>query len=150
MQDITGLELSPRKIEYLKYLLEKGYRVRTTEISSKLKVDPSTTTKTLNDLSGSGYVDHIPYRGVSLTKKGREYAEFLVKRHRILSLMLSHFGINADEACEEVSRFEGHVSKNLIDNICASMGHPTMSNCGEIKHDTCLHGCEKPKYINLE
>ena len=139
MEKITGLELSPRKTDYLKYLLEKGEMVRTTELSEKLNVDPSTTTKMLNDLSSAGYVDHIPYRGVRLTEKGERYAEFLVKRHRILSLMLSHYGISPEEACTEVSRFEGYVSKDVIDRICNSMGHPTMSGCGKIEHDTCKH-----------
>ncbi|MFP4655178.1 MAG: metal-dependent transcriptional regulator [Methanohalobium sp.] len=137
MDKITGLELTPRKIRYLKFLLEKGGIVRTTEISSQLNVDPSTSTKVINDLAKNGYVNHIPYRGVCLTKCGQEYAEFLIRRHRILSLLFSHYGLSTKGACEEVSRFEGYVSKDAVDRICKSMGHPQLSNCGEIKHDSC-------------
>ncbi|WP_407354742.1 metal-dependent transcriptional regulator [Methanolobus sp. WCC5] len=138
MQEITGLELSPKKVEYLKFLLKKGDLVKTTDISTELNVDPSTSTKTINDLSGSGYVDHVPYRGVRLTEKGRAYAEFFVNRHNILSLMLSHYGLSGEDACSEVSRFEAFVSKHAIDTICGAMGHPTVSVCGKIKHISCV------------
>ena len=137
MQEITGLELSPKKVEYLKFLLIKRNLVRITDISSELNVDPSTTTKTINDLSKSGYVDHVPYRGVLLTEKGRRNAEFFVNRHNILTLMLTQYGLSSEEACDEVSRFESFVSKPAIDVICNAMGHPTMSGCGMINHNSC-------------
>ncbi len=137
MQEITGLELSPKKVEYLKFLLKIGGLVKTTDISTELNVDPSTTTKTINDLSDSGYVDHVPYRGVRLTDKGKEYAGFFVNRHNILSLMLSHYGLSSEEACVEAARFEAFVSKSAIDKICGAMGHPTVSVCGRIGHDSC-------------
>lgn len=137
MQEITGLELSPKKVEYLKFLLKKGDLVKTTDISNELNVDPSTTTKTIADLAGSGYVDHVPYRGVRLTDVGQMYAEFFVNRHNILSLMLSHYGLSSEEACSEVSRFEAFVSKSAIDRICGSMGHPAVGVCGKIRHSSC-------------
>ncbi|WP_292463293.1 metal-dependent transcriptional regulator [Methanolobus sp.] len=137
MPDITGLELSPKKVEYLKFLFKKGGLVRTTDISTQLQVDPSTSTKTIVDLAETGLVEHIPYRGVRLTEKGLKYAEFLVNRHNILSLMLSHYGLSAEEACQETSRFESLVSKAAIDKICTSMGHPMASVCGKIRHVSC-------------
>ncbi|MGM0771213.1 MAG: metal-dependent transcriptional regulator [Halobacteriota archaeon] len=137
MEDITGLELPPRKIEYIKYLFEKGGNIRTNEISGHMNVDPSTITKAINELALSGYVNHVPYRGFSLTEKGEEYAHFLLRRHRILSLMLKHYGLTAEESCSEVARFEAYVSKKAINKICDSMGHPTFGVCGRIEHDSC-------------
>jgi Mn-dependent DtxR family transcriptional regulator len=137
--EFTGLELSPRKVDYLKFILEQGETVKTTEISSNFQVDPSTTTKTLNELALAGYLNHIPYRGVDLTELGKAYTEFLIRRHRILSLLLAHYGLSSEEACNEVSRFEAFVSKDTIDKICSSMGHPMFSVCGEISHTKCLH-----------
>lgn len=137
MQEITGLELSPKKVEYLKFLFKKGGLVRTTDLSTQLNVDPSTSTKTISDLAHTGYVEHIPYRGVRLTEEGNAYAEFLVNRHNILSLMLSHYGLSPEDACEEASRIESLVSKSAVDTICSSMGHPTVGVCGKIKHISC-------------
>jgi Mn-dependent DtxR family transcriptional regulator len=137
--EFTGLELSPRKVDYLKFILEKGGTVKTTEISSVLQVDPSTTSKTLNELAAVGYLNHVPYRGVHLTEMGHAYAEFLVRRHRIMSLLLTHYGLSSEEACEEVSRFESFISRDAVNKICKSMGHPMFGVCGEISHEKCLH-----------
>lgn len=137
MRDIDGLELSPKKSEYLKFILEKGDTVRTTEISEHFNLDPSTITKTISEMSSTGLIQHVPYRGIRLTPRGQEYAEFLVRRHRIIELMLSHYGFTAEEACDEASKFEGYVSKEAVDKICNSLGHPSMGICGRIKHDTC-------------
>jgi DtxR family Mn-dependent transcriptional regulator len=137
MKDIDGLELSPKKSEYIKYILERGGNVHTTDISEHFGLDPSTITKTIGEMSSTGLIEHVPYRGVRLTRKGKEYAEFLVRRHRIIELMLSHYGLTAEEACSEALKLEGHVSKDVVDKICASLGHPNVGICGRIKHDTC-------------
>jgi Mn-dependent DtxR family transcriptional regulator len=136
--EFTGLELSPRKVDYLKFIFEKKGTVKTTEISSCLQVDPSTTSKTLNELATAGYLNHVPYRGVDLTKLGKAHAEFLVRRHRILSLLFTHYGLSTEEACAEVSRFEALVSRDAVNKICNSMGHPMVGVCGEISHDKCF------------
>jgi Mn-dependent DtxR family transcriptional regulator len=137
MRDIDGLELSPKKSEYVKYILERGETVHTTDISEHFGLDPSTITKTIGEMSSTGLIEHVPYRGVRLTHKGKEYAEFLVRRHRIIELMLSHNGLTAEESCSEALKFEGYVSKEVVDKICTSLGHPNVGICGRIKHDTC-------------
>jgi Mn-dependent DtxR family transcriptional regulator len=154
-EEITGLELSPRKVSYLKFLLDKSGTVRTTEISEEFEVDPSTVTKLIAELAEEGYIDHIPYRGVKLTAFGRKYAEFCLKRHQILGLMFSHYGLTPEGACGETSRIEALVSKKTIDRMCFSMGCPTVSACAksnkerQINHDTCFHE-SRPNLINLK
>jgi Mn-dependent DtxR family transcriptional regulator len=139
MEIPDGLELSPRKVTYLKYIFSRDGPVRTNDLAAEFGVDPSTITKTLAELAGGGFLLHEPYHGASLSQKGRQYAEFLVKRHCILVLALTHHGLSDEQACTEVSRFESHVSKEAIDRMCHSMGHPHRSGCGEITHDTgCL------------
>ena len=104
--ETNGLELPKRKVEYLKFLGEAGGPVKTSMIAERFRIDPSTVTKSMNELAAAGFVVHTPYHGVELSEKGRRYTGFLVKRHRILSLMLTHFGFSDQEACREVSRFE--------------------------------------------
>jgi Mn-dependent DtxR family transcriptional regulator len=134
-----GCGLSPRKVEYLKFISGSGARVRTTDIAREFGVDPSTITKTIAELCADGLVTHEPYRGISLSDTGRQYAEYLVKRHRILSLMLTHYGFSHEQACTEASRFESLVTKDAIDRICTAMGHPRRGVCGAITHDDgCL------------
>lgn len=135
MTPVEGLELAPRKVGFLRYLSERGGSARTTEIAAHFGVDPSTITKTIGELAETGYLLHTPYYGVSLTDEGKKYAGFLVKRHRILSLLLVRNGLSSEDACREVSRFESFISRNAIDTICRAMGHPQQGACGEITHD---------------
>jgi len=145
MEPERGLVLPARKVEYLKFIFEKGGTVRTNEIATAFSVDPSTITKTIAELNAAGYLKHIPYHGVCLTDSGKLHAEFLVKRHRVLSLMLVRNGLTAHQACREVSRFESQVSKKAIERICRFMGHPRQGVCGEITHDDgCLTRDKRP------
>jgi len=140
MENGEERELPPRKVEYLKYLYGKSGKVRTSDISREFSVDPSTITKTMQELSDAGLVSHEPYHGISLTDTGKRYAAYFIKRHRILSLVLTHYGLSHEQACAEASRFESMVSKEAIDRICAAMGHPYQGICGEITHDDgCLN-----------
>lgn len=139
MEIRDGLGLSPRKVTYLKYFHERGGMVKTNEIASRFCVDPSTVTKTLTEPADSGLLVIAPYHGAGLSPAGKAYAAFLVKRHRIPALILTHYGLSDEEACREVSRFESLVSKDAIDRMCQAMGHPSRGVCGEITHDTgCL------------
>jgi DtxR family Mn-dependent transcriptional regulator len=135
MKGISGHELSPKKAEYLKYVAGCTGAARTTDAAAHFAVAPSTATKTLEDLARAGYLEHTPYRGFALTAKGEQYARFLIRRHRIVALMLSRFGLAPEEACSEARKMEGCVSREVVDRICRSLGHPRMSVCGRIEHD---------------
>ena len=149
MEIPAGLELSPRKVDYLKFIFEQGTTVKTNDIASHFEVDPSTITKTISELADTGYLSHIPYRGVILTDTGKRYAKFLVKRHRILSLILVRNGLSEEQACSEVTRFESFVSQESIDLMCSAMGHPQQGVCGKITHDDgCRHAATNPAIKN--
>ena len=137
MKDIDGLELSPKKSQYLMYILEHRGQAFTNDLAEHFRLDPSTVSKTITEMASTGLIEHVPYHGIRLTARGKEYAEFLTRRHHLVELMLSHYGLTAEEACAEATRLEGHISKGLVDKICTSLGHPTMGICGPIKHDTC-------------
>jgi DtxR family transcriptional regulator, Mn-dependent transcriptional regulator len=140
MEIQDGFELSPRKVDYLKFIFERGGTVKTNDIASEFSVDPSTITKTIAEIAEAGYLTHVPYRGVVLTDSGTRYVKFLIKRHRILSLIFVRNGLTDEQACQEVSRFESYVSKDAIDRMCSAMGHPQQGICGKITHDEgCRH-----------
>jgi len=95
--------------------------VKTNNLASRFGVDPSTITKTISELADSGYITHTPYHGFCLSEKGIQFAEFCIKRHRVLALMLTHYGISHELMCSEVSRFEGLVSRDAF-QISGRMG----------------------------
>jgi DtxR family Mn-dependent transcriptional regulator len=137
MQGITGHELSSRKAEYLKYIHMQGHVVKTTDVAAHFSIAPSTATKALAEIAKAGYIEHSPYHGVKITAIGTEYARFLIRRHRIVALVLSRYGLEPGEACREAKKIEQCVSKDLTNRMCMSLGHPMMSVCGEIEHDHC-------------
>ena len=140
MADDNGHDLPARKVEYLKYIYEHGGTAKTVDLAAHFSVDASTISKTITDLTGRGFLSHAPYQRITLSPEGKRYAGFFVKRHRILSLMLTHYGFSQEDACEEASRFESHVSRNAVDRICRTMGHPQEGACGSITHDTGCRG----------
>jgi len=139
MQKFSGLELSPRKASYLKFLRLAGGQAKISELAAHFDLDPSTVTRMIGELKVDGYVIHEPYGGVQLTSYGYEYGEFLLRRHRIIGLVLSHYGLSQEEACEEASRIEYYLSRSSINKMCRSLGHPTTGLCGEICHDPLCH-----------
>jgi len=139
MDDGNNAGLSARKVDYLKYIFDHDGEVRTGDLAAWFRVDPSTISKTVRELVQEGYITNAPYKRIRLSESGREQAKFCIKRHRILSLLFTHYGFSQEQACTEVSRFESYVSRAAIDRICRTMGHPRSAGCGVITHDTgCL------------
>lgn len=139
MDDNNGDGLSARKVDYLKYIMEHDGMARTGDLAARFGVDPSTISKTIRELAQDGLLSCAPYERIRLSAIGKRKAEYCIKRHRILSLLFTHYGFHPDEACAEVSRFESYVSRDAIDRICRTMGHPQAAGCGIITHDTgCL------------
>ncbi|MBN1166221.1 MAG: metal-dependent transcriptional regulator [Methanospirillaceae archaeon] len=138
--DNTGCELSAKKNQYLKFVYLEGGAVKTTTISRHFDVAPSTVTRALGDLEKAGYITGVRYRGFCLTPFGEDYARFLVRRHRILALMFTRSGLCKEDACRQADLVESKVSRSVVDTICASLGHPTMSTCGRIEPDP-IHCC---------
>ncbi len=134
--DVTGSELPAKKNQYLKFIYLHGGPIKTTDISRHFNIAPSTVTRALHDLAKPGYITYSRYHGAELTPDGESYARFLVRRHRILSLMFTRSGLTKEEACTQAELIESQVSRSVIDTICASLGHPTMSICGRIEHDS--------------
>jgi Mn-dependent DtxR family transcriptional regulator len=150
MIPFSGLELSPGKASYVKYLSSQGGSGKISGIAGYFEVDPSTVTRTITDLTREGYVEHEPYGRVILTEFGRKYGAFLVRRHRILGLVLSHYGLSEEEACSEASRMECYLSREAVNKICRALGHPTRGFCGEICHDPlCLSGTTDGLHENV-
>ena len=137
-------ELSPRSVAYLKFIYTHDGHVRTGDLAAAFGVDPSTTTRAVQELTKNGFLVHVPYRRITLTAEGQRAAEFCVRRHRILSLLLTRHGLAGPNACREAARFESHVAPGVVDAICCSLGHPMVGFCGRISHERCMIEPEDP------
>ena len=104
-----ALALTENVEMYLKYiyLLCQAHDgpAKTGEISQHLKVTPSSVTEMLDRLQDDGFLKHQKYKGASLTKKGRDVAIRILRRHCTMEYFLAQAlgvpeGKYHDEACE--------------------------------------------------
>ena len=113
--------------DYLKSLWKLGPKdVGTQELASYLEIKPASVTKMVLRLTEMGLVNHTPYKGASLTRKGELEALSVVRRHRLLESFLSQtLGLGRDQLHAEAEKLEHALSKNLECAIAEYLGNPT-------------------------
>ena len=113
--------------DYLKSIWKLGSKdVGTQELASHLNIKPASVTKMILRLTEMGVVDHTPYKGASLTRRGELEALSVVRRHRLLETFLSQtLGLARDELHVEAERLEHALSKELEAAIAEYLGNPT-------------------------
>lgn len=137
---MAGRVDTPQKIRFLKYIFAHGGGVKPGDIAGNFGIRTPTVTRTLHELSDAGYVRYDSNRRVFLTDDGEQMVWFLIRRHRILSLMFTRVGLSENQACVQAEKIEHLVPKNHINQICRSLGHPSRSSCGVIEHDPVCCG----------
>jgi len=112
---------------YLKSLWQLGPdNVATLDLAKDLNVTPASATKMVKRLTEKGLVDHIPYRGASLTKEGESKALSVVRRHRLLETFLSQtLELGSEQLHDEAERLEHALSDELENAIANYLGNPS-------------------------
>jgi DtxR family Mn-dependent transcriptional regulator len=85
----------------------------------------------LKRLEADGLVERGEHKEAILTEAGRERAEHVVRKHRIIERLLTDFmGYTAAEAHVHADELGGTFSDDMVDRISERLGHP----------DRCPHG----------
>jgi Mn-dependent DtxR family transcriptional regulator len=100
---------------------EKGY-ARVVDIASSLKVKQASVTSMVQKLGESGYLKYEKYRGLILTKKGREVARKIQSRHETLSRFFSLFGLDAETQRRDIEGIEHHLSPETVEVLADLAG----------------------------
>ncbi len=87
---------------------EKGY-VSAADISERLAVKPPTVSNMVKSLADKGFLEHKRYRGMRLTPSGEKIAKSVIKRHRIISELISMLGVDEETAYIDTEGIEHHV-----------------------------------------
>lgn len=121
-------ELSRSVEDYLKAiygLCESGDAASTSAIAEALDIQPASVTGMVKRLAESGLLEHVPYRGVRLTKDGEREALRVLRRHRILETYLcERLGYTWDDVHGEAERLEHAASDALVERMAAALQFP--------------------------
>lgn len=110
-KDVSRLE------DYLEVIYnlneEKGY-VSAADISERLAVKPPTVSNMVKNLADKGYLEHKKYRGMRLTPSGEKIARSVIKRHRVISKLISMLGVDDQTAYVDTEGIEHHVHPSTL------------------------------------
>ncbi len=120
--------LTPSTEDYLKTIYRLGLEgspAQTSAIAESLGIAPPSVSGMLKRLSEAGLVEHVPYRGVTLTHVGHHAAVHVVRRHRVLETYLAtKLGYDWDSVHEEAERLEHAASDELVERMLMALGNP--------------------------
>src|SRR5918992_2025359 len=120
--------------EYLQimfWLEEAGVPINGANIARAMQLSPPTVHEMIGRLEGDGYVARADDKTLTFTERGREEAEAISRRHRLIERFLTDvLGIPWDEVHEEAERLEHAMSPVLEERMLAAIGDAK----------TCPHG----------
>lgn len=120
---------------YLKNIYEleaSEKKVTTSLLADKLKIAPASVTDMVKKLSEKGFLRHVPYKGVEVTKKGKRSALKIIRKHRLWEMFLVqvlHF--SWDKIDEEAEKFEHIMSDKMEEKIDEVLGFPKVDPHGD-------------------
>ena len=91
------------KVLYEAHLIDSELPIRTNQVAEAMSVTAASASEMLKRLGTKGFVDHVPYKGVTLTGKGIEAASRVKRREALMEVflveMLDFNGDIKDVAC---------------------------------------------------
>lgn len=107
-------ELGEDYVEIILELTKETGRAHLVEIAKRIGVAHPTASKTLKKLEREGLVSILPYRSITLTKKGRLLALQCQRRHEIVLSFLLALGVDQATAENDSEGIEHHVSPKTL------------------------------------
>jgi len=131
---VTHDHVTVAEEEYLQvifWLHEAGLPMTGANVARAMQLSPPTVHEMIGRLERDGYIARDEHKVISFTESGREHAEGIVRRHRLIERFLTDvLGIPWHEVHEEAERLEHAMSPVLEARMLAAIGDAT----------TCPHG----------
>jgi DtxR family Mn-dependent transcriptional regulator len=131
---MTSEQATVAEEEYLQtmfWLEEAGLPITGANIARAMQLSPPTVHEMIGRLEGDGYVERASDKSVEFTGRGRDEAQQIVRRHRLIERFLTDvLGVPWDEVHEEAERLEHAMSPVLEERMLAAIGDAK----------TCPHG----------
>ncbi|MCU0314153.1 MAG: metal-dependent transcriptional regulator [Solirubrobacteraceae bacterium] len=123
---MSGEQVTVAEEEYLQtifWLYEAGLPMTGANVARAMQLSPPTVHEMLGRLERDGYIARAADKTISFTDSGREHAEDIVRRHRLIERFLTDvLGIPWDEVHEEAERLEHAMSPVLEARMLAAIG----------------------------
>lgn len=105
-------------LEAIYHVEEEKKAARAKDIAERMEVRGSSVTGALKALGEKGLVNYAPYDLITLTRRGREVAEDVVKRHEgIRDFFVKILAVDKDSADEVACRMEHSISPDILDRL---------------------------------
>lgn len=120
-------QLSESTEMYLKALVElsSAEAVMVGRLAERLSVTPVSANEMVRKLGEQGLVSHKPYKGVTLTEKGREAACNVIRRQRLWECFLyDHLKIEWAQVYEFACSLEHATAPEVTEALAKFLGNP--------------------------
>lgn len=105
-------------LETILLLKQKSVNVHSVDVVGELNYAKSSVSRGMNLLVKNGYITMDRVTGViEFTEKGREKAQNIYERHRVLTKALEKIGASAEMAEENACRIEHVISEDMFEII---------------------------------
>jgi DtxR family Mn-dependent transcriptional regulator len=112
-------------------LASTGSPVIGARLAKHMGISPPAVTEAVQRMARSGYLNVGPSKALMLTPRGRQIAEVMARRHRLLERWLTDvLGLDWTDAHEEAHRLEHALSPRVENRLAELLGMPS----------TCPHG----------
>ncbi len=110
-------ESAENYLETILMLSKKSPEVRSIDIVNELEYTKPSVSVAMKNLRENGYILMDKDGFISLTDKGREIAETMYERHKLLSNWLMFLGVDEETAMEDACRIEHVISTESFEAI---------------------------------
>jgi DtxR family Mn-dependent transcriptional regulator len=118
---LNELSISPSLEDYLEVILEltsADEKVRVTDLAEKMNVAKSSVNQAVKRLQELHLLDHEHYGPLILTAEGKDRAQAVTRRHRVLARFFNEIlGVDRQTAEQDACRIEHYLSSVSMEKL---------------------------------
>ena len=111
------MESAENYLETILVLKNSGDNVRSIDIVAETGYTKPSISRAMKHLRENGYITMGEHGYIDLTESGREIAEKIYERHRLLSDYLMRIGVSEETALEDACRIEHVISEESFTKL---------------------------------
>ena len=115
-------ESAENYLETILILSKRLPAVRAVDISEELQFKKSSVSVAMKNLREKGHIKVDKSGFITLTDSGRQIAEMIFERHKMISSWLIHLGVDSKTAVEDACKIEHVISRESFEAIKKYVG----------------------------